>query len=319
MSVYLSTDELKRYLYGVFEIELSVYIQKNSISKLTQKYNSLGLRKNIHYPSEPKLNFQKMDKMISVGWIIAIISAVVAGIVEYCMSSGNIFSFIGSIIIGAIYGAFGFVAGALTIGVIVGLICVYRENKNNKLNHQILLKKYEKAISDDKKRVAHELIQKKALLQEINELKVQLNRTRQNLEKLYNVNILAEEYRNIFAVSSIYGYFTNGRTKSLWYNDETGDQGAYNIYESERRLDKLIMNTDEILRSLDKVIYNQYELANGLRNASLRIENLCKNVSSHLKHISNEVDSVSRCQNIIAYNSECIARENELLKWIMLY
>ena len=112
---------------------------------------------------------------------------------------------------------------------------------------------------------------------------------------------------------------TKGRTHCLQFNENTGDQGAYNIYESERRLDQIITNTEEILVRFDQVILYQQDLAIGLRDAMGKVDALCGNVNTQLKRIQGSVSNIERSQGVIAYNSECAARELEFMNWMAVW
>ena len=149
-------------------------------------------------------------------------------------------------------------------------------------------------------------------------MKRQISESQQRLNEIYGYNILFPDYRNICAVSSIYGYLQKGRTCSLAFNEQTGDQGAYNIYEYEMRMNLIITNTQEILNRLDEISVNQYELAEGLRKANSRIDLLCSSVNRHIKNTSQSLSEMQRCQSIIAYNTEQSQKQLEFINWLHL-
>ncbi len=171
-------------------------------------------------------------------------------------------------------------------------------------------------MTKDNRRVNSEVAQKRKLNREIQRMNDRLSKSRRNLTELYRYNILESEYRNIYAVSSIYGYLKKGRTKSLVFNDKTGDQGAYNIYENERRMNIIITNTEEIINRLDAVVQNQYDLAQGLRNAEKKINSMCSDINRFMDNTQSSLSSIQECQSIIAYNSARATRELEYLNWM---
>jgi len=72
------------------------------------------------------------------------------------------------------------------------------------------------------------------------------------LNSLYDMDVLYPKYRNLVAVSSIAEYLDSGRCSEL------GD--AYNIYEEERRLDRIIEKLDVVIYKLDQIKDMQYRL-----------------------------------------------------------
>lgn len=315
MAMSIQTEDLKKYLSGVLEMELNLYVQERTISNIEQKYESLAKYRNIRKPVAEKAKFtESTSKGFGIAApICALLAAVIAVIMEY---DGTFFGIVGSVIMAAIYAALGAVIGGIPLGIIIGLF-VHKSTANKyKSEYQGNIKNYNDNINKDNSRVKREKLQKAALKKELDVMYNCYYKTKNNLKTIYSYNILEPDYRNIYAVSSIYGYIKKGRTHSLTFNADIGDQGAYNIYEQERRLDIIITNTDEILRRLDEVVNNQYELANGLQEANLRINSLCNNVNNHINRISNSINTIERCQSVIAYNSERAANELAFMNWI---
>ena len=315
----MTLEEIKKYLACAFEMELDVYIQENIIVRMKNTSAKLGLYTAIYKPQRKANNTDISEYMLGAGVIIGLICAVVVAIVEFCTSGGGFGAVILCVIAGIIYGAIGLIVGGLTIGTIFGLIARKLRSNEIEQEYQSSMAEYKKKIDKDNRRVNKEKLQKQALDNEIKAMQVSLKQTRQNLKKIYSYNILNPDYHNIYAVSSIYGYFVKERTKSLSFNEQTGDQGAYNIYEYERRMNKIIMNTEEILNKLDEVIHNQYKLVSGLQKANRQISSLCSGVSSFMEKASDSLQSIERCQSIAAYNSERTRRELEFMTWMQLY
>lgn len=315
MNMTVSTEEIKKYLSGVFELEINKYIQERTIANIEQKYYSLGRRRNI---SKPAFEKAKFTESFGTGFYIgapicAVLAAIVAFILEF---EGTFWTFIGSAIMAVIYAALGAVIGGLPLGLIISFFIHKAAKRKIKSQNEAGLKSYSNSINKENSRINRETGQKEVLKRELDVLRECYSRTKSNLQKAYSYNILEPDYRNIYAVSSIYGYIKKGRTQTLTFNSNTGDQGAYNIYEQERRLDIIITNTDEILRRLDDVINNQYELANGLRQANTKINSLCNNVNNHMERIRGSVERIETSQSVIAYNSERAANELAFLNWM---
>ena len=79
-----------------------------------------------------------------------------------------------------------------------------------------------------------------------------LDEEQSTLGKLYGLNVIYEKYRNIIAVGSFIDFFASGRC-----NDFVGPEGAYNLYESEIRLDRITDKLDIIIQKLNEIEANQ--------------------------------------------------------------
>ena len=315
----MTTQELKRYIESVFDTELNIYVQEKTLNRMKNTYASLGTKKTIREPACQIANVNISSYMGSVGFVIGLVYGIITAIIEYNSSSGPIIKFINAVGTLFVNGIIGFIVGGLTIGTIVGLIIKSSKQKENDSKYNADMQRYRQNISDDEKRVKNELVQKKALGNEIQMMQTRLVDSKNNLKKMYSYGVLNPDYQNIYAVSSIYEYLAKGRTKSLVFDETTGDQGAYNIYEYERRMNMIITNTEEILNKLDDISTNQYELVNGLRNANNRIDSLCSGVSSFMKNTTNSLNSIEHSQSLIAYNTERTNRELEFLTWMHIF
>ena len=136
--------------------------------------------------------------------------------------------------------------------------------------------------------------------------------TEETLRKLYNCrnqlysyNVIFDKYRNLVALSSFYEYFVTGRCESL-----EGTNGAYNIYESEIRMDQIISQLDEVIISLDQIKKNQYMIYNKLEEMNTSLHNLessMKKVTVSLNEIKVNTDSMNKYLDSIEKNTAVIA------------
>ncbi len=315
----MNAEQIKQYLASVLDVELNLYIQEETLLRMNNTYNSLGIKQNIYEPTVKKVETDPFGTMWLVGVVIGFISAVIAAISEYNSASSAFKGIVYAIIGAAVYGVIGLICGAFTVGSIVAII--EKKNAQSKENEKYELQyhNYQNAVSNDKKRIKKELERKQRLVPEIARMKNLIANTRKNLASLYAYDVINKDYRNIYAISSIYGYFDKGRTASLGFNQQNGDQGAYNIYENECRLNLIITNTKEILDKMDTVIQNQFELVSGLKNAERQIGSLCSGVSAFMNNTENALSEIAECQRITAYNAERTAREMEYLVWMEMF
>lgn len=307
----MTSVELQKYLAGVLETELTIYTQNNLIDKLTSKYNGLNRKQTISKPQKRKTE----ASLLYCVWVAGIISGIIGGIVgliDGFSSADSFIYYIAAIIAALIYAVVSLLVGGIVFGFIAWIIWLFIEKKRIDEEYDAQNKQYNNNVVNQNSRLKREQQLQPVLAREINSLKVCRDKSIKNLSEMYSYNIIAPEYRNIFAVSSFLGYLRSGRTYCLNYDQLTGDQGAYNIYEMEVRLDKIITNTEEILYNLDMVLDYQRELAYGLQQANKKIDNLYSDVTG----ISRSVKSIEQSQSIIEYNSECTKNQVALLTWM---
>lgn len=128
---------------------------------------------------------------------------------------------------------------------------------------------YFQNIAKDKVRFTMESRQRVLLSQEVNELVRHQAESENRLEQIYGKNIIFPKYRNLVALSSLYEYICAGRCYAL-----EGPEGAYNIYETESRFDKLITQLDQVIVRLDAIRDNQYVLFSTMQEANRQYETL---------------------------------------------
>lgn len=132
------------------------------------------------------------------------------------------------------------------------------------------------------------------------------------LRSLYSCGIIYEKYRNPVALSSFYDYLAAGRCASL-----TGADGAYNIFESEVRLDLIITKLDVVISQLDQIRANQYTLYCEMSKMNKSLDELNRtansmsdrlwNIEEHQKKISNNTKKISDITEVIAHNTAVTA------------
>lgn len=160
-------------------------------------------------------------------------------------------------------------------------------------------------------------LQKSNMQKELDCLDVSIKETRAILEKYYTLNIVYPKYRNLTAISSFNEYFKSGRCTIL-----TGHEGAYNIYEEEVRLDRILTKLDIIIEKLEEIKQNQHMLYLAIKEAKNTSENILrelKNISSQNIEIINNTNITAQNSQITAYNTQISAQNTEFLKWYQVY
>ncbi len=193
------------------------------------------------------------------------------------------------------------------IYIIKNLIQYFRDRaKNNEENRKI--NKYNnEVVKRNNINYERRKIELKNLIREERELKnVTIKSTENILNKLYSINIIFPKYRNLIAISSFYEYFESGRCNTL-----TGHEGAYNIYESEIRLNHIVDQLDVVIEKLDAIKRNQYMLYDAIRQTQKTNVRIIKEI----KTIQNQNIDILKNTSISAYNSSIIAQNTEAIKW----
>ena len=121
------------------------------------------------------------------------------------------------------------------------------------------------------------------------------------LANYYSLDIVFGKYRNLVALTRFYEYLLAGRCKTL-----EGADGAYNIYESEIRMDALITDMGQVLKKLDDIKKGQYLLYEQLVSANKGINELNNKTATainQLVKIGDSVDTIKNNSYVIAYNT----------------
>ncbi len=106
-------------------------------------------------------------------------------------------------------------------------------------------------------------------------------RAREELKAHYEKNLIHPKYRNFVAISQIYDYFDTGRCDKL-----EGPDGAYNLFESELRMNTIISDLRVIQQKLDEVINIMYSICSSLNG-----------ISATLGAMSTQLDSIQGAVN----------------------
>ena len=130
--------------------------------------------------------------------------------------------------------------------------------------------------------------------------------------ELYAAGIIFGKYQNAVALSSFYEYLMSGRCEKL-----EGTNGAYNLYESEVRANRVIEQLDTVIDSLDQIKANQYMMYSAMCSMKQELTQLNDTMNSALTAIYNiensasdaviQLEGISQIGTTIAKNSDVIA------------
>ncbi|MBR3298725.1 MAG: hypothetical protein IKI64_05905 [Clostridia bacterium] len=287
----MDKQTLIRYLEDVVELEKQVFLQQQTLDALDSKIRSLGVKKVFYEPryvntptyNEPTYNKPKetlANEGEKIGCItgLVVVGVILAGIVLMTFTD---FMDDGALWIIVILSA---IITPIAAAIIISNNKKKRaqddydsrvaENKadyNRRLAEQNAdydrrMAEYRRNVSEDAQRVNRELAEKRILEQERSALYQKHLQTKQVLQSYYDLDIIYGKYRNFVAVSSFVDYFKSGSCSTL--SENTGGDGAYNKFDIEVRLDRIIDRLDDIIRNLDQIKSNQWCIYNAIQEGN---------------------------------------------------
>jgi hypothetical protein len=96
----------------------------------------------------------------------------------------------------------------------------------------------------------------------------------------------------------MYEYIDSGRCNSL-----EGADGAYNIFELEVRLDRIITKIDVVINQLEQIRANQYYLYTAI-----------KEIQPHINQVSNAIIENTNKLNEVAVNTAVTAYTTQVIE-----
>jgi len=158
---------------------------------------------------------------------------------------------------------------------------------------------------------------KTLLDREIEETEELLKKTFAVRNELYAHDIIFGKYRDAVALSSFYDYLMSGRCTTL-----TGAGGAYNIYENEIRMNRVISQLDTVISSLDEIKQNQYMMYQEMRSINASLQSLNSSMDKALTSIqgieanttsmNGYMEHISQNSDVIAHNTAATAYYSKL-------
>ncbi len=313
MAKVLNYEQLTEYLRTCFEIEKTIYIQQSTLLNMNKQYHQLGRERKRSMPEKSYCYFS-MGKLDGVGISIFIVLLAINFVTLIPLSSTNLLKAIDNLLDASGQILF----RSILITAFIPVYCAikgYIEYKNdlNKANteYKIALREYDKSVQKDKERIETELLQKKLLAIQISQLKEKMEASKETRAKIYACNVLEENYRGLIPTAYIYQYLKVGKTLCLKFNPSTGDTGAYNLYDNDRRLDRIISQNDIIINKLDKLYDVVLSLKSDIMNMNIKINSLSSNFKQFSSQALKSINQIEAHSAVTEYNSECTRREIE--------
>ena len=136
-----------------------------------------------------------------------------------------------------------------------------------------------------------------------------LSNTRQLLQKAYGKGMLYGKYQNFVAVCSICEYLESGRCSEL-----SGPNGAYNLFETEIRMNLVITQLSSVISKLDQIQANQVMLYDAISAGNQLTSQLIGQTNECIR-----LGQYNARQNAItAYYSQQTAQEVSFSNWLQV-
>ena len=127
-----------------------------------------------------------------------------------------------------------------------------------------------------------------------------------DLNRAYSCNVIYPTYRNLVAVTSFHDYLQSNRCDRL-----DGHEGAYNIFNVEARLDKIITRLDQIGSQLEAIRHTQYMLYTTVKESNRQLEVL----SGAAQNMTQRLDTMAANASVTNAQLEKLNYNTELIKF----
>lgn len=300
----LTPSQYKEYFKKVKDLEVACYQLTELNNKLQQMKSQLELsNQNLSLPQPPqkaKLKNYLGELLITAGRIIAYafigdIMSLVVWLFHYgdgfwanLNGNGELGSSDPYIVLGILVGA--------TIALLKGIYNMITMNKKYSSN----LQKFKHHQEEIERVSTNNLSSLKNIDTALRKCRNEYTQTSNVLKQYYDLGYIYPKYRGLIPVCTIYEYLDSGRCFTL-----EGHEGAYNLYESELRMNIVLDKLNEVLYRLDDISSSQHLLANELKASNAQIDYLC-----------HSVDKIGNTSALTQYYSKISAENSSYLAWM---
>ena len=248
-NLVLKNQGLKNYMSVVCAMEQNLYRQKEAVKEVENRIRFLSNPYVTPAPTSPKMANKRG------GFILYL---VIGGFFALATleSLGNIFGTI-------LFGFLAFWPLSAAWGCIDENNRIEEENRKRQAD-------YRKGLEEHKQSENRAAAQKKMaqiLKSRLKEMKDEVSDMERDLNRAYSCNVIYPTYRNLVAVTSFHDYLQSNRCDRL-----DGHEGAYNLFNVESRLDKIITRLDLIGSQLEAIRNTQYMLYTTMKESNRQLE-----------------------------------------------
>lgn len=303
MANSLTTTQLTEYLKNIKDLEVSCYLQAQVIQRLKQQPQKMQQEIDALEQSQK----EKVEKPTSLAF-----NLIIGVFVSAFYSLGGAFvGLIGGGIIWFFLRLFGGSQKFLVFikwGAIIGFVLVFlwfiwaiiSGTKSEQRDYPGKLKALQNKQSSNKVLIEKKKQQRLNFGKILMESDMRYKETQRLLQQYYNLGYIYPSYRGMVPICTIYQYFESGRCSCL-----EGHEGAYNLYESELRMNLILSKLDDIIYKLDDISRNQMVLAQEIRRSNAKIS-----------EISKSLDSIEANTAVSRYLNGITAANTSYLAWV---
>ena len=173
------------------------------------------------------------------------------------------------------------------------------------LDEAILTKDYSYFLgdADNAESVKNNIAQYECFQGEISECKKHLLELYELRAQMHSLNIIYPKYREFVVLTILAEYLESGRCSEL-----TGPYGAYNLYESELRMNLIINNLEHISEKLEDIKQNQHMTYMVFNDISKKLDSLNASTNERLDRLISAADEIERNSVISAHNTQRAAQ-----------
>lgn len=312
----LSLADYKDYLKQVKDLEASCYQQRQWLSNMEEQLNeALGSNNYISTPlseNKPPMKYSEgIRKAAIAGALLGTIPGLILGAILYNFFLHRSLSLTACLIIGVI------------IGILVAWFwCFFVEVPILQVDgyfHKVRASQYHysKSIEQDEKTkvIRHRIrAQNDQVISKLTPIvqksRQELQQTQDLLQQYYNLDVVYPKYRGLVPICTIYEYIESGRCVSL-----TGPNGAYNLYESELRMNLIIDKLDTVIDELVAIKESQYMLYEAIQASNEQLARL----SNAVDNLQSTADSIERNTELSSYYNGITATNAAFMGWLSAY
>lgn len=302
----------KEYLGYAKNLEATIYTnQKILCSMADETHKCIWEEEQIDKPKPPikaSLRYSYVKEKAFTIFIVFIVSFISLSIIFYPINIVSRLYF-------SVFKSAFIVSIVITILLIILLIqleisYINISYRNDLKSYETAIENYDKSVIVEKERAKADGLKLDYINTQYDELIPHALEVEKTLENLYSLNIIFPKYRTMAAITQICEYFESGRCTEL-----AGPNGAYNLYESELRMNLLIDRLDLVISNLEGIRRNQYMLYDEICKGNQLVEEVLDSVNYACK----KIETISVNTSISAYNTKIISDNTQAIRFYESY
>ncbi|MBR1393410.1 MAG: zinc ribbon domain-containing protein [Ruminococcus sp.] len=294
------------YFSHVCQLENEKFALQRTVSELSNKIANSGYSRRFYKPTREKPDWGFFD-LIGLRVLFLVIGyALAVYYITQHYSNGIISATLFAVTTWETWAFLGIAYGiAFTISIVI--LIINRVKIQKKYSNE--MSAYKNDVKSDNQRVEEEKNRIPLLEEHIRQLNSEIYELDQSLKKIYSYDVIFPKYRGDFvALNTMYEYLLSKRVYSLSSTGRFGNDGAYNLYESELRQNMILNKLDVIIYQLEQIKANQRMLYDAIQEATDEMQKISSMAYS--------ISSIAENTALTAYNSKITADSTKALEFL---